>query len=158
MLVLGIDAGLRGYCCFINEKLELEFHKNPIIGNEIDCLEFHNLLNRLRPDKVFIERPQPRPLQGCRASLTSGKNFGIMIATIMLLKIPTITMDCSSWQKFAFLGIPSHLEPKVKSAMAAQKLFPNVDFKETPKCKKPHDGMCDASLISYYGLMSYGRN
>lgn len=154
MVVLGIDVGIHGMLCFINEKQEIEILPNPVIGNQIDAIEFSYILTRFSPDKVFMERPQVRPMQGIKSALTTGINFGIMLSTVQLAKIPLVTLDPKTWQKVCFIGIETDLEPKVKSAMAAQRLFPGVDFRDTPRCKKPNDNKTDASLIAYFGLIS----
>lgn len=152
---MGIDVGLRGAIACIDEKGKLSVIVNPVLGNEIDCLEFFHIINSVSPDMIFMERPQARPEQNCRAALTTGRNFGIMFAAVTISRIPVCVIDCASWQKHEFLGIPSHLDPKVKSEMAAKRLFPGFDFRETERCRKAHDGKTDAALIAHYGMCNY---
>jgi hypothetical protein len=157
MFVMGIDIGLKGFCCFINERNQIELFPNPVVGNQIDVLAFNNLVHQFMPDCIFMERPQVRPEQGARSALTTGINFGIMIAVVNISKISAVAIDPKTWQAIEFLGTPSHLEPKDRSAMAAQRLFPGVEFRDSPRCKKLNDNRTDAALIAHFGLISLGK-
>ena len=48
-----------------------------------------------------------------------------------------------------FRGLPKG-KTKDLSRQKAKQLFPKEDFRRTPKCKKAHDGMCDALCLAEY--------
>ena len=45
---------------------------------------------------------------------------------------------------------------KNTSIEVAQRMFPNADLRRTPKCKGPHDGICEALLMAEYARRRLG--
>ena len=55
-----------------------------------------------------------------------------------------------TWQAVMLAGLDK-TDTKRASAIAAIRYQPSVDWRATPRCKKPHDGLTDAFCIAEYG-------
>ena len=55
-----------------------------------------------------------------------------------------------SWQSVMFGGLPKS-DTKAMSYIVRVRLLPGASWLASPRCKKPHDGMTDAALITTYG-------
>jgi hypothetical protein len=78
---------------------------------------------------------------------TYGQGFGELIGMCKALGSAYALIPPKTWQKELFLGTLPDMKPKERALVAAQRLFPKVNLLETPRCRKPHDGIVDALLI-----------
>ena len=60
------------------------------------------------------------------------------------------------WQKGVHEGTPSRLDPKQRSMLSYNNLFPVPLIPKGPKGGKVHDGCIDALLMIVYGFQKYG--
>jgi hypothetical protein len=156
MIIMAFDPGISGgYAILANKELVCR-GKMPIDKNlknkksTINLDEVINLINAYKPDVVVLERQAPRPGEGISSSWTSGYNFGLLFALSSFLVKNVVLVSPRSWA--TKLHDPnSQLEnPKEKSLEVAKKLFPNENFLATQRSSKPHEGIIDALLISYW--------
>jgi hypothetical protein len=100
---------------------------------------------------AVIETPGYRPGQSVQSGATVGTNFGILQGALLTLGIPVELVTPQTWMKAMHSGIPD-ADSKSRSLMAVSRLFPEIDFRESPKHKRIHDGMAEACLIAEYGF------
>lgn len=162
MIHVGIDCGLRGAIAAVNDKGEvLSLCPMPIAGKEICPHGIAQALYQIfyeEPGQVYIEKAQAMSKQGVSSMFTYGTGFGYIIGVCAAMAYPMILVPPRQWQKLMHAGADQSADPKDRSMQVALRLFPEVDFKATSRCKKLHDGLIDAVLIADYGRrLSLGK-
>jgi crossover junction endodeoxyribonuclease RuvC len=102
---------------------------------------------RLDPIEPFcvVEHVGAMPGQGVTSCFSFGQNFGFILGLLTAFRIPFELARPQRWKRE--FGCTSD---KNTSIAVAKRLFPDVDFRRTPQCKKPHDGICEALLMAEY--------
>ena len=179
MKVIGIDPGLSGGVCVIStDESRTSWHIQTCMpmpttewhGSKIVCLL--DIDRMLFPDsKVFIEQAWARPpvskkkgdqnIASVRSSTTSMQNYGRILGLMEFQAYTHTVVSPMAWMKR--LGLKSENDENGKRTKAAniamaKSLFPDQSWLPTERCRKPHDGMVDAALIAYYGLMHGGKS
>ncbi len=147
-VVIGIDPGQKGGIGITENGTTLtELHVMPEA-----IQDFVRLLSRFDPKTtvIYLEKSQPMPKQGVTSVFTYGVHFGSLHGIIIALRFPHWLIQPKAWQKEAFLGTKSD-EPKKRAAEAAHRIFPDADFIATSRSRKPHEGLVDAGLITWWG-------
>lgn len=142
MTIAGIDPGVEGGIAFIEPETQFACPL-PYNAKVLDCINLRELLvgGNIR---VFIEKPM---LMGRQAGgLVIGTNYGRILATLELLRIPYREVAPNTW-KSKLLG---KTEGKGAAIALAKQLFPSVELVQ-PGCRKPHDGVAEALLIGEWG-------
>jgi hypothetical protein len=92
-----------------------------------------------------------------RTSFTVGRQHGAIDLALYRAKLRVIEVRPSEWQKKVHLNRSPGLKPKFLSSQTALELFPAEDFRRLTKRGKKssieHDGLIDATLIAYYGVL-----
>jgi len=174
--VLGIDPGLSGAAAIIScpynywkagplpgplrdlrivDKWPLRTVQAPGKGRELDTRHFRAKVVSHSPglDAVFIERVHAMPGQGVVSMFTFGMGYGMIRASIeasLIPEIPVILVSPQRWQR----GLLGYQWAKQEIAFV-QKVFPEEDFRATKRCRKPHSGLVDATLIALYGFAHF---
>lgn len=151
--VLGLDPGLSGGLAIIHSGGVIT-EPMPVIGNVIDK---RGLLTWLRANRdliemAYLELSASRPKQSSQSTFTFGRGFGTLEMALEAAEIPYQVVPPNVWCKVIHAGMPKDMKAKDKSRIVAARLFPNLDLRESPRCKVPHEGMMDATLIASYGL------
>lgn len=160
-IFIGCDNGVQGGLAMYNSETNyLEVVPMPVIKtptakgskNEYDIPAIIQWLNQFGQvtKMVILEKAQSFPGQGVVSQFTIGKNYGIMCGLLAGLGLPHTIVNPRQWQKKMFEGV-AHTDTKQASALVAQRLWPSVSFKATPKSTKIHSGLTDAALLAYYG-------
>lgn len=92
-----------------------------------------------------VEHVNAMPGQGVTSCFSFGQNFGFILGLLTAFRIPYELVRPQKWKKEF-----SCTSDKNTSIEVAQRLFPGVDLRKTPKCTKPHDGVCEALLLAEY--------
>lgn len=155
MIILGIDPGLDGGLAFINPEAPIELQIMPTITVKESKREYHvaKLVEYMRfykPDHVFLEKQQSMPGQGVSSMFTIGLGYGILRGVLGALEIPYTLVHPKTWQKVMFQDLPKS-DTKAMSLIVCGRLWPKQSWLATPRCKKAHDGLCDAAMIGEYG-------
>jgi crossover junction endodeoxyribonuclease RuvC len=90
-----------------------------------------------------VEHVNAMPGQGVTSCFSFGQNFGFILGLLTAFRIPYELVRPQKWKKEF-----SCTSDKNTSISVAQRLFPGVDLRRTPKCTKPHDGMAEALLMA----------
>lgn len=94
---------------------------------------------------AVVEHVNAMPGQGVTSCFSFGQNFGFILGLLTAFHIPYELVRPQKWKKE--FGCTSD---KNTSIEVAQRLFPDVDLRRTPQCKKPHDGKAEALLMAEY--------
>jgi crossover junction endodeoxyribonuclease RuvC len=163
--VIGIDPGHNGAICVIHpfRPGDASVFPIPVVKNggkvQYDIQALRSDLNYGCKEAfiAFIERQQPLPpkMGGSLASYWRGAGQYLFEGLLCGLGIPYEVVPPQTWQKEFFAGLPKDLG-KQRSVIVCKRLFPNVDLKRTPKCRKDDDGIADAILIAEWGRRHLG--
>lgn len=93
----------------------------------------------------IVEHVNAMPGQGVTSCFSFGQNFGFILGLLTAFRIPFELARPQRWKRE--FGCTSD---KNTSIAVAKRLFPDVDLRRTPQCKKPHDGVCEALLMAEY--------
>lgn len=143
---LGIDPGKDG-CLAI-----LGYRGAPILV-PFDEHEYTRWVRDLFLFQTFcvVEHVNAMPGQGVTSCFSFGQNFGFILGLLTAFGIPYELVRPQKWKKEF-----SCTSDKNTSIEVAQRLFPGVSLKRTPKCRKPHDGMAEALLLAEWGRRHHG--
>ena len=92
-----------------------------------------------------VEHVSAMPGQGVTSCFSFGQNFGFILGLLSAYDIPYELVRPQKWKRLF-----SCTSDKNTSIAVAQRLFPGVDLRRTPRCLKPHDGVCEALLLAEY--------
>lgn len=164
---VGIDVGKDGgIAVFKDEKLDL-LQVTPNIGTQIDLRGISQILetyyNQPHTDfHVVVEDVHAIGGSAAGATFVFGWSLGILEGILVGLSIPYTKVAPKEWQSQLWQGVKPVIKPpkgeskrkvvdtKATSLLAAQRLFPNVDFRKSERATKAHDGMVDAILLAEY--------
>lgn len=157
--VIGVDNGLDGGVCAIDFRIgrcgDVHRYITPTLGTGkrvYDLQRMRDILAEFRGCdlQVFLERAQAMPKQGVSSTFSTGYGYGVWQGLLAGLGLPYEIVSPQTWQKAMFMGVSAG-DTKARSALVAQRLQPSVDWRRTPKCKKPSDGLTDAFCIAEWG-------
>jgi hypothetical protein len=159
MIVAGVDPGKEGAIAVLDADgrvLDLgpiPLIKSPKGRDHYDLAAIRDHMLALRDLQVFVvvEKLQPMPMSkgGTIANYARGESQG-WNWLLEALKIPYSLVTPQAWQRAMFAGTTG-TDPKQRSILAAQRLFPGVSLRRTARCRTSSDGMSDALLIAEYG-------
>ncbi len=161
--VIGIDPGINGALVATNgERIIantmplIQQDKNKNVWHAGILLWFANIADVTGRAPVYLERAVPFG-QGATSAFSYGRGFESLVLSIEYAGHPMTLVEPGKWTKEMHEGISKELKPKVKSLIAAKRLFPKlVAMLPTRPKGGIHDGMIDALLIAGYGLRKLG--
>ena len=158
-MYVGVDGGLKGAVCLLNEKEEvIKKWIMPVI--KADKLQFDiNEINKIFDEILLIdkevlvglEKAHTRPVQGIRAAFSTGYCFGLFEGILVSKKISYEVINPSIWMKNIFVGLKN--DDKKMSLMYCNRKWPNENWKPTERSKNDSDGLTDACCIALYLLL-----
>ena len=160
MLIIGIDPGISGAICFldngkINEVIEMpsmadgKKNKRQVNGSQI----FNEISLRIKDFKkedikVIIEQVSAMPGQGVTSMFNFGQSFGILKGICSAMHLPMYFVRPAKWKKY-FNLINSE---KDASRTKAIEIFP---YFSANLSKKKDANKADAILIASYFYETY---
>ena len=155
---IGLDPGAKGYMAIQCGGLT-EFHA----FEDADWYDLSKIFNDVAdryPNRVAVIE-DVKALHGASSTTTFsfGMQKGMLLAFLCATNTPFHLVTPQKWQKCVWetsdkvlkAGSDTKADTKATSIKCAKRLFPAIDFRKSPKCSKPHDGKCDAMLMSEYG-------
>ena len=96
MYYIGIDVGLNGSICILNNKGKLEKSlKMPVVKIEegaykhwYNLNEIIDLFNNYKDSKIILEYQRPMPGQGSASMFRLGRGFGLIIMALLGMRFP----------------------------------------------------------------------
>ncbi len=160
MLIIGIDPGISGSICFLEDgiiKYVLEMptmtegkkNKKQVNGSQIyNELSFRIKTHEKKNIKVVIEQVSAMPGQGVTSMFNFGQSFGILKGICSAMQLPTYFVRPAKWKKY-FNLINSE---KDASRTRAIEIFP---YFSSNLSKKKDSNKADAILIASYFYETY---
>ena len=105
----------------------------------------NSLMREQQKTKCCIEKVSAMPKQGVSSTFSFGLNYGWLRGVLDLGEISYCEIRPQIWKKE--FGLTSD---KTKSIDVCRRLFPKVDLKRTPRCRKADDNFAEACLLSEY--------
>ena len=132
---------------YANQLRKLDPARKPLVWQSKD-------LGELTPVEPFcvVEHVNAMPGQGVTSCFSFGQNFGFILGLLTAFRIPYELVRPQKWKK-----VFSCTSDKNTSIEVAQRMFPGIDLRRTPKCAKPHDGICEALLMAEYARRLHGQ-
>lgn len=157
-MIVGIDPGKEG--AIVALSLEGKIKQHWLLPKDeagvIDYLQlkkiFEEIACKISGGRIYLERAMPMAM-GAKHAFTYGREFSMIEIAILETKLPVVYVEPSKWPKVVCEGIDKDLKPKVRSIMAAKRLFPSEVGKipVSPRSKVMHEGVVDALLIAEFG-------
>ena len=164
---IGIDPGASGFVAVMPQGGEKSFFA-------VKGATLADIVGFLRPLKsqgeVFCCIEDVHAVFGSSAGATFafGHICGVLEGVLAALAIPYQKVPPKTWQNAVWthddkvfvsrerkvkgeIKTVSTVDPKKTSLKAAARLFPDVDFRRSAKCRDADDNKCDAMLICEYG-------
>lgn len=158
---IGIDIGKEG-AIVIQKSGNIELHKMPKIGKEIDLDALYKLLEPYEGGNGMVVFEKIVPYGVKTAMFSLGHQAGALEMACVGLAIPFVKVPPQTWQKEMFTGV-DHLtkkstttksgesrDTKTMAAIAAKRMFPTIKLTFGEKATVPHEGLVDALLMSEY--------
>ena len=155
MLIIGIDPGISGSICFlengtIKDVLEMptmtegKKNKKQVNGSQIyNEISFRIKTYEKKNIKVVIEQVSAMPGQGVTSMFNFGQSFGILKGICSAMQLPIYFVRPAKWKKY-FNLINSQ---KDASRTRAIEIFP---YFSTQLSKKKDSNKADAILIASF--------
>lgn len=158
MIYAGVDPGKWGAIAVLDGEGRAErVVPMPLVmgaGRDYyDLAAIRDLMLELRERRVFVTVEKQQPLPAAKGGLLANYGRGEAQGWNWLLEalaIPYHLVAPVSWQRAMHAGTPGD-DTKQRSILAAQRLFPGVSLRRSPRCQKPSDGFAESLLIAAYG-------
>lgn len=150
---IGIDPGKKGYMCLYNANYSGYKHYPLFDGNRLnrDMLEVLEKLSKTYTMMAVVEQVHSMPHQGVASTFSFGTNYGMILGALEAIGIPYCTVTPGKWQKTICEAVDKADNTKQMHYNAARRLFPNIDFRRSERCRIYDDNKVDATLICEYG-------
>ena len=160
MLIIGIDPGISGSICFLEEGIikdvlemptmtEGKKNKKQVNGSQIyNEISFRIKTYEKKNIKVVIEQVSAMPGQGVTSMFNFGQSFGILKGICSAMQLPIYFVRPAKWKKY-FNLINSE---KDASRTRAIEIFP---YFSSNLSKKKDSNKADAILIASYFHETY---
>ena len=160
MLIIGIDPGISGSICFLEDGIIKDVHEMPTMtegkknkkqvnGSQIfNEISFRIKTYEKKDIKVVIEQVSAMPGQGVTSMFNFGQSFGILKGICSAMQLPIYFVRPAKWKKY-FNLINSE---KDASRTRAIEVFP---YFSSNLSKKKDSNKADAILIASYFHETY---
>ena len=151
---LGFDPGKKGYMCLYNASYSGYKHYPLFNGNRLnrEMLEVLEKLSKTYTMIAVVEQVHSMPHQGVASTFSFGTNYGMILGALEAIGIPYTTVTPGKWQKFICEAVDKAPNTKQMHYNAARRLFPNMDFRRSERCRIYDDNKVDSTLICEYGI------
>tara|TARA_B100000029_G_scaffold393525_1_gene390869 strand:- start:266 stop:760 length:495 start_codon:yes stop_codon:yes gene_type:complete len=155
MLIIGIDPGISGSICFLDDGKIIDVIEMPNMAEgkknkrQVNGAQIYNEIylrtkNIEKKDiKVVIEQVSAMPKQGVTSMFNFGQSFGVLKGICSAMHLPMYFVRPAKWKKY-FNLINSE---KDASRTKAIEIFPYISSKLT---KKKDANKADAILIASF--------
>ncbi len=153
--IVGIDPGLTGgiVCLSPYRGIRLKY----IMEKQEGFINLQMIIVTLgllstKNTKVYLEKVHSMPKQGVASSFKFGRIYGAIEGLLIARGFEYELVTPQKWQKEVHTVDKKEVpNPKERSLLAVQKLFPKEDLRASDRCKIQHKGLVDALLIAEYG-------
>ena len=162
MLIIGIDPGISGSICFLEDGKVIDVIEMPTMADgkknkrQVNGSQIYNeILKKLNNSKknetkVIIEHVSAMPGQGVTSMFNFGQSFGILKGICSAMHLPVYYVRPAKWKKY-FNLINSE---KDASRTRAIEIFP---YFSSQLSKKKDNNKADAILIASFFYETYQK-
>ena len=161
MIIIGIDPGVSGAICILNDGKIIEIYEMPTMidgkknKKQVNGAEITNIINKeLVNEKdinVVIEHVSAMPGQGVTSMFNFGQSFGVLKGICAALKLPVHFIRPVKWKKhFNLINTE-----KDASRTKVIEVFPYISSKIS---KKKDANKADAILIARFFHETVGNS
>ena len=160
MLIIGIDPGISGSICFLEDGKILDViemptmaegkkNKRQVNGSQIYNEIFQRIQNISKQNiRVIIEQVSAMPGQGVTSMFNFGQSFGILKGICSAMQLPMYFVRPAKWKKY--FGLIN--SEKDASRTRAIEMFP---YFSSQLSKKKDSNKADAILIANFYYETY---
>ena len=153
MIIFGIDPGVSGAICVLENKKVLEVYDMPTMidgkknkkqvnGSQIANI-FKEIINTEDEITVIVEHVNAMPGQGVTSMFNFGQSFGVIKGVCSALSLPIYFIRPTKWKKhFNLINVN-----KDASRTTAIEIYPEISNKLS---RKKDSNRADAILIARY--------
>lgn len=173
---VGFDPGIKGFICIYDPiDNSQKFYSMPKSGGELDLKSLYLICREIKRDysdkTIVVGFEDVHAIYGSSAAATFsfGKVVGqqqMAIISVLSFEDQVELISPKKWQSLMWRGVeklklPSRsgktmkTDTKGTSLLAAQKLWPNQDWRKSTRAKNPDDNKVDAALIAKYLSIKY---
>jgi|WetSurMetagenome_2_1015567.scaffolds.fasta_scaffold108929_4 crossover junction endodeoxyribonuclease RuvC len=151
---IGVDPGKTGGLAYIDNKGIAQTIPMPVAENELDLHSIVEWFKELSNGDVLvcIEKVGAMPGQGVVSMFTFGMGTGMLHGIIAAVGYKKIVVAPQTWKTKILRDTKKDKAAAINYCLS---MYPGVDLKATPRCKKYHDGMADALCIATYAKLTY---
>lgn len=152
-IYIGCDPGKKGYMCLYDASYNVYKHYPLFDGRRLNPVMLAELeqLSKTYDIMAVVEQVHSMPHQGVASTFSFGTNYGMILGALEALGIPYSTATPGRWQKFICEAVDKAANTKQMHYNAARRLFPNMDFRRSSRCRVYDDNKVDSTLICEYG-------
>ncbi|MBA1337548.1 MAG: crossover junction endodeoxyribonuclease RuvC [Pelagibacterales bacterium] len=153
MIIIGIDPGITGGICILENKKVVEVHETPTMidgkknKRQVNGSQVANIikerLNKGKEVVVVVEHVNAMPGQGVTSMFNFGQSFGVIKGICSALNLPIYFVRPMKWKKH-FNLIKTNKEA---SRTRAIEIYPEISSK---LARKKDSNKADAILIARY--------
>lgn len=156
--VLGVDPGQSGAFVLLDSQARI-ISKHVFTTNDqgIDFKAYIASLRALpkKPTKICLEEIHALYGSSAKATFSFGRSYQVAMDGVSLLDCDITLVRPKDWQKVVYENKRrSNESAKETSRRLVRDIFPDEDFLKSKRSRVPHDGLIDAALIAYYGLVT----
>ncbi len=160
MLIIGIDPGISGSICFLEEGKIIDVLEMPTMAEgkknkkQVNGSQIYNEISKRINEvsnqdiRVVIEQVSAMPGQGVTSMFNFGQSFGILKGICSAMKLPVYFIRPAKWKKY-FNLIKTE---KDASRTRAIEIFP---YFSSHLSKKKDSNKADAILIASFYYETY---
>ena len=160
MLIIGIDPGISGSICFLEEGKIIDVLEMPTMAEgkknkrQVNGSQIYNeilkRINKIEKQniRVIIEQVSAMPGQGVTSMFNFGQSFGILKGICSAMQLPMYFVRPAKWKKY--FGLIN--SEKDASRTKAIEMFP---YFSTHLSKKKDSNKADAILIASFFYNTY---
>tara|TARA_B100001113_G_C20606319_1_gene404105 strand:- start:44 stop:538 length:495 start_codon:yes stop_codon:yes gene_type:complete len=160
MLIIGIDPGISGSICFLEEGKIIDVLEMPTMAEgkknkrQVNGSQIYNeilrRINKIEKQniRVIIEQVSAMPGQGVTSMFNFGQSFGILKGICSAMQLPMYFVRPAKWKKY--FGLIN--SEKDASRTKAIEMFP---YFSTYLSKKKDSNKADAILIASFYYETY---
>lgn len=147
MIYIGIDPGKKGaYAWYTDGVMRVRKWDDNYFARDMHWLA--SVDDRLM---ACVEKVGAMPGQGTVSMFSFGQSFGFILGVLTAFGIPYQLVPPRKWKaEYGLLNTQ-----KQASVDVAKRLFPEVSFLPTERCRKESDGMSDAVLMAEYARRKF---
>lgn len=152
--IISCDPGAKGFLCAWDVENNIREYL-PIEGST--RLEIADFLRKYSEGSIAVmELIHAVFGASAKSTFNFGEIFGFLQGLFVALKIPYHLVQPKDWQSCIWINTDKvykegkKVDTKKTSMNAALRLFPNIDFRKTERCKNLDDNKVDATLIGEY--------